>query len=147
MFVGEMQITGEDKECIINLEKSFKRELARHRPLHRYEHVVMRISTALTVPRSTVYKVLRQDRNVYSVVDGYNKDVVKQRRKCRKKVDKFDEMLIRREVHGLYKANQHVGLRGYECLKRHKRPLIYSCPFFMQIVLFICCQLDEVYMS
>ena len=110
MFVAEMQITGEVKECIRNLEKSFKRELARHRPLHRYEHVAMRNSTALNVPRSTVYKVLRQDRNVYSVADGYHKDVVKQRRKCRKKVDEFDEELIRREVHSLYKANRYVGL-------------------------------------
>ena len=83
-----MKITEEVEECIRNLEKAFKRELSRRWLLHRCEHVAIQVASCLNIPKSTVYRVLRQNKNNQFIIEDYQRKMDTDE-ESQKKEDRF----------------------------------------------------------
>ena len=94
------------KSFIVNLYKTFEQEKCRRRPFTSYDKVYLRVAKALKVPESTVKSIVKSQ----SLDNRPLRKLQVEKRGRKPKCDSFDEGLIRRTVHQIYKKNQFLSL-------------------------------------
>ena len=63
MVKKKMKITTEVKTCVLRLAAAFKREAKRRAPEYSYQTIQFRVAAALGISRSSVFKILNEEKS------------------------------------------------------------------------------------